>query len=57
MTISNYIEDNKYIKNESTDTISNKKRHSNYERKNIIDTSLYKKYEALKIEKWKILLR
>lgn len=55
--MNNYIENNQYIKNDATNSTNPIKEKSHYERKSILDTSLYKKYENLRIEKWKILLR
>lgn len=52
-----YIENNQYIKSNSTDPKTRITVESGYKRRSVLDTSLYKKYEGLRIEKWRILLR
>ena len=54
----NYIDNDKFIKVDSTIGIKKEDNKKNfYKIKNILDTSFYKKHDGIKIEKWTILLR
>lgn len=51
-----YMIDKRNITNDST-KYKRVNKINNYKTKPILDTSLYKKYEAVRTEKWSILLK
>lgn len=53
----NYIENMDKITKNFINHKSLEKTDRNYKMKPILDTSLYKKYEAIKTERWSILLK
>ncbi len=58
MKNNSYIEDNKYIGENLTKPINKiQTKSTNYKGKSVLDTSSYKKYEGLRVEKWTLLLR